>query len=210
MFFIEMFVPEGVLTDARRELIAERLVALEDLTEGESMHPDSAAVVRQVMHVVVHEPKTWWTADGPVDKARPRFVVRAHVPNAWRKDLSEYLVQFFTRMIAETEDDPERLYRDPFCEVHVVGVPEGGYGLRGKVMESSALIRMIGDPYRKAQEAGEVQAPEGSFYDPMCGVLVTRDEAVLLEHEGTTYGFCCKHCRQLFVEEKRQAAEASS
>ncbi|PZG18511.1 YHS domain-containing protein [Nonomuraea aridisoli] len=40
-----------------------------------------------------------------------------------------------------------------------------------------------------------VPAPEGMLVDPVCGATVPVAEAVLLEHEGRTYGFCCAHCR---------------
>ncbi|MGW3341713.1 YHS domain-containing protein [Nonomuraea rubra] len=35
--------------------------------------------------------------------------------------------------------------------------------------------------------------------DPVCGATVRLEEAVMLERDGRTYGFCCPHCRGHFA-----------
>ncbi|MEU8340648.1 YHS domain protein [Spirillospora sp. NPDC048832] len=214
MFFLEVFVPRGSLTPERRERLARRLTSLDGLTGGEAMHPGTAAAVREVMHVVFHEPETWWSADGPVDARNPRYLVRVHVPNAWRRDLSEPFVRFVTDALAETDEERRRLREEPVAEVHVIGVPERGYGLRGRVLGASDLVAMLGDPFRRSRESGDDDGPvlpEGSVYDPMCGAIVKLGpDAVTLERDGRTYGFCCEHCRRLFISERRTSPEGST
>src|SRR3954447_7190262 len=63
--------------------------------------------------------------------------------------------------------DPERLYREPHAEVHVLGVPEGGYGAFGRVVGDSALSEMISESVR-----GTAEAPPGMAIDPVCGATV--------------------------------------
>jgi len=42
--------------------------------------------------------------------------------------------------------------------------------------------------------------------DPVCGMTVDRDKAVRTVHDGTTYLFCCEHCRQSFEADPQRYA----
>ena len=45
------------------------------------------------------------------------------------------------------------------------------------------------------------------FVDPICGMTVAlTPDAITLEYAGTTYGFCCAACRDLFVQQQHEAA----
>jgi YHS domain-containing protein len=118
--------------------------------------------------------------------------------------LSEYLITRITRILAEGEGGSDRLYREPHAEVHVLGVPEGSYGVFGRVVGDSALTDMISDAV-----TGIGEVPEGMAVDPVCGATVRLDDptAVTSEVEGTTYGFCCPACRRKFLA--RQHADAA-
>jgi YHS domain-containing protein len=60
-------------------------------------------------------------------------------------------------------------------------------------------------PYREAPQAAE-PAP-GTAIDPICGMTVAlTDTAIILEHQGTTYAFCCNGCRAVFAEQLRAAS----
>ena len=47
--------------------------------------------------------------------------------------------------------------------------------------------------------------------DPICGMTVSVEGATATaEHEGTTYFFCCQHCRAAFLEEPARYAEPAT
>ena len=47
--------------------------------------------------------------------------------------------------------------------------------------------------------------------DPVCGMTVSVEgAAVFAEHDGTTYFFCCQHCRAAFLEEPARYAEPAT
>jgi YHS domain-containing protein len=203
MLFIELFVPKGVFDDEERRRLAERLTA-ERLLAGAEGGPEGAdpgviGFFESVTHVVIREPEVWIVDGKPFDPAEaPRYVVNVYV-GAWAKEMSEHLITAITRELAAAEGDLERLYREPHALVHVIGVPEGGYGLFGKAHRSSDLLEMI----NKAKTAAPAEAPPGMVIDPVCGATVPIEEAVALQLDGTTYGFCCTHCRGHFVKQRK-------
>ena len=40
--------------------------------------------------------------------------------------------------------------------------------------------------------------------DPVCGIELDEDLAVLLEHDGKKYYFCCDGCRKIFIKKPRK------
>jgi YHS domain-containing protein len=40
--------------------------------------------------------------------------------------------------------------------------------------------------------------------DPVCGIELDEDLAVLHEHNGKKFYFCCNGCRQIFVKKPRK------
>ena len=42
--------------------------------------------------------------------------------------------------------------------------------------------------------------------DPVCGMEVDKENAVTADRDGTTYYFCCEHCRRSFLESRGEAA----
>lgn len=209
MMFTEVLVPAGVFDRRQRTQLAQRLTveglygSAEDATaESERADPGVLAFLETITHVMVREVDVWVAAGEILDAmAPPRYVVRVYVPGPWRKDLSEQLVLRITRALAEFDPDPDRLAREPVAEVHVLGVPEGGYGAYGRVLGQSALAGLISDARQ-----GIDDVPDGMAVDPVCGMTVRLDrpDAVTAEVDGTRYGFCCSHCRGEFLS--RQAA----
>lgn len=94
------------------------------------------------------------------------------------------------------------LPRTACVEVHVIGVPEGGYGVFGRVVGESALLEMISEAKTGTPAADD----PGVRIDPVCGMAAS-DMVTTLEHEGTTYGFCSPGCRRHFAD--KLAREAS-
>ncbi|WP_049577760.1 hypothetical protein [Nonomuraea sp. SBT364] len=194
MMFIELFVPKGTL-DSDRRLVAERLGSLHELTGGgELIGAGTAHVFRSMFQVVVHEPDVWVAAERALVPAdRPRYLVRVHVPGPWRKDMSEAVIAYATKVLKESDG------RDPDVQVHVLGVPEGGIGLDGAATTSEGIIELMNAPERDALAAGTAAR------DPLCGVLVPLDDdAVTLEEDGVLHAFCCADCRDVYVERRRK------
>ena len=40
--------------------------------------------------------------------------------------------------------------------------------------------------------------------DPVCGIELDEDLALLHEHDGTKFYFCCNGCRRIFVKKPRK------
>jgi YHS domain-containing protein len=213
MMFAELFVPKGTYSQEKLQQLGQRLVAAllaqrdgtPEQETKESADPGVVEFLSSITHVVVHEPETWITAGralGP--DIPPRYVVRVQVPGPWRKDLSEHLITSITRVLADLDDAGERLYQAPHAEVHVLGVPEGGYGAFGGPVGEARLLDMI----NKSKRSDSPSMPDGMIKDPICGAVISLGTAVLLEHDGRTYGFCCTGCRRHF-ERQNSPAEAS-
>jgi YHS domain-containing protein len=215
MMFLELFVPRGAFSPADLSRLAERLTmrqllthvdALGDVVDGSeqaSANPGVMDFVESISHVVVHEIGTWNAGGRPLDSAGPpRYLARAWVPGPWRKAVSGFLIGSITRALAQADPDGERFYREPHVEVHVIGVPEGGYGTFGRVIGESALLNMISEAKTAVPGPGD----PGVLIDPVCGMAASAVVATL-EHGGTTYGFCSPGCRRHFAD--KLAGQAS-
>lgn len=208
MMFTELFVPRAMFDEDRLQRLALRLTANElyapdDFTGREGRDPEAdpgvMALLEDLTHVVVHEVGTW-VAGGrsPHPAGAPHLLVRVHVPGPWRKDLSEHLITAIDEVL--TRDDGTG-HPQAHTEVHVLGVPEGGYGLAGRVVGESGLLTMINDAKRE-----DAEAPPGMAIDPTCGtVLPLEDATVTLERDGRTHVFCCPGCRRHFVDHVAEA-----
>ncbi|MGH3373165.1 MAG: YHS domain-containing protein, partial [Actinoallomurus sp.] len=215
MMFLELFVPRGAYSTDDQRRLAERLTmkqllthvdAIADVVDAAEAASANAGVVDfldAINHVVVHEIGTWIVdgrALGPAEP--PRYVARVYVPGPWRKAMSGFLIAAITRALSQADAEPERLYREPHAEVHVIGVPEGGYGVSGRVVGESALLDMIS----QAKTDTPVPDDPSVLIDPVCGMAATETGGTL-EREGTTYGFCSPGCRRHFAD--KLAEEAS-
>ena len=40
--------------------------------------------------------------------------------------------------------------------------------------------------------------------DPVCGIELDEDLALLHEHDGEKFYFCCNGCRQIFIKKPRK------
>jgi YHS domain-containing protein len=215
MMFLELFVPREVFSARELQRLAERLTLKQllthvdairdvvDASEGASADPGVLEFVDSTNHVVVHEIGTWIVSGRPLGPAGPvRYVARIYVPSPWRKAMSTFLIASITRVLSQADPEPERFYREPLIEVHVIGVPEGGYGAFGRVIGESALLDMISE----AKTGTPLTDDPSVLIDPICG-MVASDMVAPLEHEGTTYGFCSPGCRRHFAD--KLAKEAS-
>jgi YHS domain-containing protein len=207
MMFLELFVPRGTYSDEQLRRLAESLTMKRLLThvdairdvigaaEGSSANPGVLDLLESINHVVVHEIGTWIAGGRALTPAEPpRHVARVYVPGPWRKPMSPFLIAAITRALAQADPEPERCHREPSVEVHVIGVPEGGYGVFGRIVGQTELMEMISD----AKTDIPVPDDPNALVDPVCG-MVASDMVAILEHEGTTYGFCSPGCRRHFI-----------
>lgn len=69
----------------------------------------------------------------------------------------------------------------------------------------SILTELVSERARAGAQVAEGGIPAdeplpGTAVDPVCGMTVAlTDNAITLEHEGTTYAFCCAGCRDSFA-----------
>ena len=214
MMFLELFVPRGAFSDEELTRLAGRLTmkqllahvdAIRDVagaSEAASANPGVLDLVDSITHVVVHEAVTWIAGGRSLGPAvPPRYVARAYVPGPWRKAMSPFLIASITHALAQASPDPERFYREPHIEVHVLGVPEGGYGTFGRVIGESALLDMIS----QAKPGTPAPGDPGVLIDPVCGMAAS-EMVTTLEHDGTTYGFCSPGCRRHFAGKLAEGA----
>jgi len=165
---------------------------------------------RALSHVVVHEPEAWIAGGQPAGADEPpRYVVRVSIPGGHLTEhKSAEIIRRVTRALAESDADPGRLYREPIAWVHVVGIPEGQVGALGRVMRTADITRRVVSPGRPATD-DRVPAPilsTPAAIDPVCGMAVPPESAVLLEHQGAAYAFCCTGCRDAFLARHAEAA----
>ncbi|MDQ3788410.1 MAG: ATPase [Actinomycetota bacterium] len=194
MMTVEVFTRPGTFTAAQRERLGTAL--LTELMAEESAPDAVLDKARTLTNVLVHEPATWVTHGD-----EPRYLVRLTVPGSWHtKSFGEHMIPKITAAIAATEDDPGRLYREPHCQVQIVGLKEHAVGTLGRPTTATDITRLMTDDYRAS--AAHKEAPPGTAIDPVCGMTVDLATATLtLEHDGTLYAFCAPVCRKVFTEE---------
>jgi YHS domain-containing protein len=214
IYFLELFVPRARFAPDELQDLAHRLTldallthvdAIPDVVDASEVggaDPGVIAMLRDHWHVVVHEIGAWMVGSEALGADEPaRYVARVHVPGPWRKAMSAFLVASITRAIAHFDPDPRRLYEKPHVQVAVVGVPDGGYGVFGRVLRESDVLDLI----TAAKTTQGTATVDGRLIDPVCGMIAVG--GLTLEHEGTTYGFCSPGCRSHFA--KKLAAEDS-
>lgn len=201
MLFVELLVPRGVFDERERRNLAERLTGRRLLSAGETQAADPGVIdlFESLSHVVVREEEVWNAGGRLLDASqRPWYVVNV-IAGMWGKEMSEHLISRITAELAQAEGNPE-----PRAVVHVISLPEGGYGLRGRAQRSSDVLQLI----EQAKTGSAAPVPDNMIVDPVCGATVPLEDAVILERDGRTYGFCCTHCRGHFV--KRSSGAAAS
>jgi YHS domain-containing protein len=194
MMTIEVFTRPGAFTAAQRERLGHALLTGLMAEDGA---PDAVlAKARALTNVLVHEPATWVT-----NGEEPRYLVRLTVPGSWHgKDFGAYMIPKITEAIAATEPDPGRLYREPHCQVQIIGLKEHALGTLGRVTTATDITRLMTDDYRASGEHAE--AAPGTAIDPVCGMTVDLATATItLERDGTLYAFCAPVCKKVFSEE---------
>jgi YHS domain-containing protein len=200
IMFLELFVTKGSLTEDQRQTIGRRLIT--ELMAAPGAPDEVVERARANADVVFHETASWITGGGALDpQTSPRYVVRMTAPGGHLSDgMRSRIVERITRVLAEAEDDPERLYREQRLWIHILELPDRSIGSLGRTLSTDNLIDMVMKPETGAP-AGPAEAD--TVIDPICGMtVVLDDEAITLDLDGTVYGFCHHRCRDMFAEQK--------
>lgn len=141
MPFVEVFSTPGTPRPEQRKQIAERLVAEVMVAEGA---PDNE-YARAISWLVWHEVEAWSiggrlaSTDEP-----PRYVVRVSLPAAAVTDAKrEEIVMRVTRVLADADDEPERMYTSISSFVLIDEVPEGNWGGIGRVVRFNEIASFV-------------------------------------------------------------------
>jgi YHS domain-containing protein len=191
MMTIEVFTRRSTI-DA--EELGRRL--LTELIAEESAPKSVLDTAQALTNVLVHEPGTWVT-----NGDEPRYLVRLTVPGSWNtKEFGEHMIPRITEILAATEEDPDRLLREPHCQVQIVGLKEHSVGTLGRVTTAADITRLMTSGYRAADD--ERKPAPGMAIDPVCGMTVDLATATItVEQDGTLYAFCAPVCKKVFSEE---------
>jgi YHS domain-containing protein/phenylpyruvate tautomerase PptA (4-oxalocrotonate tautomerase family) len=201
MLFIELFVPKGNLGEEQRRHLSERLATEMMSTDGAPA--DVIERGRAISWLVLHEPEVWAVGGRPVEATdAPRYVVRVTVPGGHLNDaMRAEVVRRITRVLAEIEDDPQRLSREAHAWVHIVELPDGTIGAFGQVVRTADIIDLIVQG-RTPEATTPTAVPAATAIDPICGMAVAlTDTAITLERDGTTHAFCNTTCRDIFADQ---------
>ena len=210
MMLMELFVPKGALTAERRLRVSERLVA--EVMSAENAPADLIDRGRAMTYVVVHESDAMVGGRPAAATASPHYVVRVSVPAEHNTDgIRAELVARMTRVLAEVDDDPQRLYQEPHLWVHIIEVPDGNMGAFGRVVRIGDIMKLVVNPGAIPTGRGTPPAEEApaTAIDPICGMTVALTAtAITLVQDGTTYAFCCTACRDVFAAQRRAVPAA--
>ncbi|MEU7764061.1 ATPase [Nocardia sp. NPDC049190] len=198
MMTVELFVSDDTLTAERKRALAERI--LRELTTEPGAPASVLEKARELTHVLVRSPEVWATG-GPELDAAPRYLVRITVPGSWsNNNIGHHVIPLITRAIAETENDPDRLTREPHCVIQIVGLREHNIGTFGRELGATEITELMTRDHRESGDRAE--PPDGYTIDPVCGMPVELSTArFTLTHDGTGHAFCASVCRKVFAEE---------
>jgi phenylpyruvate tautomerase PptA (4-oxalocrotonate tautomerase family) len=146
MLFFEVFVPNGTLTPERRGHIGERLVAaVVDAGDAPPAAQETARAMRAMSWVAFHELDSWFVDGRRVARGEaPRYLVRVTVTaGALSEAKRAHVIERVTQVLAEVDDDPRRMCQSPDAWVHLVEVPDGGWGALGRVMGHADVVELI-------------------------------------------------------------------
>ena len=200
MNLVEVFVPKGALTAEQKDRLGERLVT--GLIAAPGAPSDLIDRARALCWLVFHEPEVWTVGGRRVEAGQPpRYVIRLSVPGGHITDeMRAEMVARITRSLAESDEDPDRLYQEPDAWVHIVELPDGNLGAFGHVLGTEDVTHLVVTGSRLVRPDPRGDQQHTTVIDPICGMtVVLADGAITLESDGTTHGFCSTACRGTFA-----------
>lgn len=200
MFLVDITYPSGALGEDARAAIAEEVAR--GVLGGDAGDGPEATMrrARSMTHVRFHPAETWTTGNGgvPADQLPP-YGVTITVPDAWRREVSSHAIGA-VRTALLAHDPPREVGRQGGdLWINVVGVRDGSIGLDGQVSTADDVVMYMTEEQRS--QADRAELPDGVLADPICGMHVRLGpDAITLDHDGETLGFCSKGCRSAFVK----------
>ena len=139
MPFVEVFAT--ATREDQRAAICERLV-------GEVMNAEGAQdseSARAISWLVWHDVAAWSVGGRPPKASEPpRYVVRVSVPAGSMNDQKRSeMVTRVTTVLAEVDDDPDRMANEPVAWVDITEVPEGNWGALGRVVTFPEIAEYV-------------------------------------------------------------------
>lgn len=202
MFLIEIAHPRDALTDDDRRALAgdvcDVLVGAQDGVAEETMRR-----ARAMTHVGFRELDSWTTGDGPWNPGEaPPLWVTFTVPEAWRSEMSRTAIGAVRRGVRRLDDTHDWKRSMGSLWINVVGILDGSIGMDGKPGTADEVVAHMTEEFRAGFDPDDAEVAEGVVIDPMCGMHVRLGrDAIVLEHDGRTVGFCAVACRKAYARE---------
>lgn len=141
MPFVEVFAPQGAVRPDQQALISKGLVA--EVMRGEGA-PDTE-IARAISWLVWH-PVDHWSIGGQLIEPDepPRYMVRVSVPAGSLIDEKRAdIIARVTQVLADADDDGDRLYREPSAWVQLVEIADGNWGALGRVFRFADISELV-------------------------------------------------------------------
>lgn len=202
MFLIEIAHPRDALTEKDRRALAgdvcEVLTGAEEGVAEETMRR-----ARAMTHVAFRELDGWTTGDGPWTPGEaPPLWVTFTVPEAWRSEMSRTAIGAVRRGVRRLDRTHDWRRAAGSLWVNVVGILDGSIGMDGKPSTADEVVGQMTEEFRARFDPDDADVAEGVVIDPMCGMHVRLGrDAIVLEHDGRTIGFCAAACRTAYARE---------
>ena len=202
MFLIEIAYPRDTVSEEDRRALAgdvcEVLVGAQEGVAEETMHR-----ARAMTHVGFRALDGWATGDGPLAPgAVPPLWVTLTVPEAWRSEMSRTAIGAVRRGVRRLDRAHDRQRPTGSLWINVVGIADGSIGMDGKPSTADDVVAHMTERVRASFDPDTAEVAEGVVIDPMCGMHVRLGpEAIVLEHDGRTVGFCAAACRAAYARE---------
>lgn len=204
MFLIDITQPAGALDRAAQQRIARLII--DRLLIPDAAPPATLGRARRMTHVVFREAQSWATGDGPLadDTATP-YLVTITVPEAWRPEISSHAIAAVRAALADQDDRVGASRRGGDLWVNLIGVADGSIGLDGTATDATGVVSYMTEDHH-GMPAPTTDLPEGIVLDPICGMRVRLGpDAITLEHDGQTVGFCATGCRDAYARNHDQS-----
>lgn len=202
MFLIEIAHPCDALTDDDRRALAgdvcDVLVGVQEGVAEETMRR-----ARAMTHVGFRALDGWTTGDGPwAPGEAPPLWVTFTVPEAWRGEMARTAIGAVRRGVNRLDRAHGWRRAEGSLWINVLGVLDGSIGMDGKPSTADEVVAHMTEEFRAGFDPDDAEVGEGIVIDPMCGMHVRLGrDAIVLEHDGRTVGFCAVACRKAYARE---------
>ncbi|KHL10561.1 hypothetical protein CLV56_1969 [Mumia flava] len=210
MILIDIRCPADGLDSTDRTALADDVVAgLVGDQMSEDVPDETLARARAMTHVVFGSVEGWTTGHGrwhsdsqstdSQGTAAPLWIT-VTVPETWRDEIAPSLIGWVRRAVRHLDERQGRERSVGDLWINVTGIVDGSIGLDGRPATADDVVAVMSEPFHARRDTDDVDLPEGTVIDPMCGMRVRLGpRAITLESDGATLGFCARSCRDAYV-----------